>query len=603
MPRGDDHEVAGSVAPEPERERRAVLGGGLAALAGLALGGRAALAAGPLGAGASSGAATAARVVSPAPGAVAATPVTAGPAPIAGLAGPSAAPSAPTSAVPTGSTTTRVAAPTRSTEQPAGQTGASSVRRHETPPLPELGVLHLLRRATYGPTSRQVDEATRLGVDAWLERQLRPSTIPDSACDGLVARMPELSRTIAQTRAAFAGASSWDVMTALTKAHIGRAVWSERQLLEVMVDFWSNHLNVTCPSSEVWDNRHDYERMAIRPHALGRFSDMLVAATLHPSMLMYLGNNVSKAKNPNENLGRELLELHTVGVDGGYTETDVRQSALVLTGLSRNGDSGEFQFRPEWHHVGPLRVMGWSHPNSTAAGGVDVARSYLRWLAVQPQTARTIARKLAIRFVGDEPSTRLLRRLTAVYLRADTDTSAVLRALFASREFRASEGQKLRRPFEDLVATVRALGTPVPASGTDGLLHLYWMAGDVGHAPLGWHPPNGYPDVAGAWASPSMSLGRWNMHMSLAAHWWPTSIGLPTATTLPSPLPTTLGALVDELGRRLLFEPVSPQVRTAICAFVDGTPTTPLRSDSAAATWRLPYLAALLLDSPRHATR
>ena len=232
-----------------------------------------------------------------------------------------------------------------------------------------------------------------------------------------------------------------------------------------------------------------------------------------------------------------------------------------------------------------------------------MARSYLEWLAVQPQTARKIARKLATHFVSDNPPLRLVQNLAAVYRHSGTDITAVLRALFASPEFRSSAGHKLRRPFEDLVATLRALGTPAPASGTEGMLNLYWMTGDVGHSPLGWHPPNGYPDVAAAWASPSMSLGRWNAHMSLAAHWWPTSIPLPPAVVKPSPLPATLGELVDVLGRRVLFEAVPAHVRTAVCAFLDGTPATVLRADSAAVGWRLPYLVALLLDSPTHAIR
>jgi hypothetical protein len=472
------------------------------------------------------------------------------------------------------------------------------------PVFPDAAHQRLLRRVSYGPTTRLIDEVSGVGAQVWLERQLSPASIADTACDRLIGGLPDLARGITATRQQYAESfGTWTPMFSLVQGHIARAVWSERQLFEVMVDFWSNHLNITCPSSEVWDNRHDFDRTVIRPHALGRFSDMLVACTLHPAMLAYLGNDRSNAQDPNENLGRELLELHTVGADGGYTEADMLQSALVLTGLSRDWTTGEFRFRSEWHHVGPLRVMGWSHANASRAGGVEVARSYLQWLAIQPQTARTIARKLATRFASDEPSTALVDHLAGVYLSSGTDTTAVLRALFQSRDFRRTTGQKIRRPFEDLMATVRALGTPAPAAGTQAMLHLYWMTGDVGHPPLGWHPPNGYPDVAPAWASPSMSLGRWNAHMSLAAHWWPTSLAAPPAVAKPDPLPATLGALVDALGSRVLFEPVPPHVRTAVCAFLDGTPSTVLRADSAAVGWRLPYLVALLLDSPTHAIR
>ncbi len=131
--------------------------------------------------------------------------------------------------------------------------------------------------------------------------------------------------------------------------HLGRAMVSNRQLLEVMVDFWANHLNITCPSGDVWDTRHRYQIDVLRKHALGNFESMLVASAVHPAMLVYLNNAQSTGQNPNENYARELLELHTVGVDGGYTERDVQRSALLLTGWSV--EQSKTRFDPNRHYV------------------------------------------------------------------------------------------------------------------------------------------------------------------------------------------------------------------------------------------------------------
>jgi uncharacterized protein (DUF1800 family) len=279
--------------------------------------------------------------------------------------------------------------------------------------------LHLLRRATYGPTPELAAEVRRTGMTAWLDAQLHPLTaVADPAMDTLARRYPRQSLAVWQARDQLAPDDRWALMEEAVDLHIARATWSRRQLLEVLADFWSNHLNVTCPSSDVWDSRHLYARDVIRKHALGTFSDMLVASARHPAMLAYLDNATSSKKAPNENHGRELLELHTVGVDGGYTEKDVRSSALILTGLSVDSDSGEYEYKPIRHYVGPVTVMGFSHANSSALAGEAVAVAYLRYLARHPATARRIARKLAVRFVSDAPPETLVSRLAAGTRRA-----------------------------------------------------------------------------------------------------------------------------------------------------------------------------------------
>jgi len=460
---------------------------------------------------------------------------------------------------------------------------------------------HLLRRTTWGLTPDLVARATRLGRTAWLEQQLRPASIGDPEGDAVVARFPTLALSSAQVRSRYSD-GSWDVMFDLGKAALGRAAWSRRQLLEVMVDVWSNHLNVTNPSDNVWDNRHRYDADVIRRHALGRFADLLKAAITHPAMLTYLDNASSTKKAPNENLGRELLELHTVGVGAGYTEAEVRDSARILTGLTVDGD-GAATYRPKWHWTGAVTVLDFADPNASADDS-GVVTAYLDHLARHPATARRIAALLARRFVSDAPPAALVDRLAAAYTAADTAIAPVLRVLLTSPEFFASAGAKQRRPLESVVATVRALGFTQARRGAAELDGLYWALESMGHQPFAWPAPNGYPDVAAAWTSSAGTLARWNVTLGLAAGWWPKGFTQGKLTTLlPRPRPATHGALVAALGRRLLQRPLPAAHVAAICAFLEVGTRTPVRADSDALNWRLPYVVALVLSSPVHLAR
>ncbi len=464
----------------------------------------------------------------------------------------------------------------------------------------KVPVAHLLRRTTYGLTPALVTRVTPARQSAWLAAQLAPSGTRDPACDAILSRFPSLGWSISTVRAAVKAdrVDGWDVMVDLGTAAVVRAAWSERQLLEVMVDFWSNLLNITCPSSEVWDNRARFDADVIRRHAFGRYADLLLAATSHPSMLTYLNNASSTKDNPNENLGRELLELHSVGVEAGYSEDDVQTSARILTGLSIDWDTGEFTYRADTHHLGPVKVMGFRHANS-AADGRPVVAAYTAHLARHPATARRICHRLAVRFVRDDPPAGLIDRLAKLYLAKDTAITPVLLALFGSAEFAAAVDAKVRTPYESLVATIRALGLGPPPSGTDQLRHLYWMLGDLGHQPLAWPQPNGYPDVAPAWQSTAGMLGRWNANLNLTADYWPKGLARqPLSSLVPAPRPATHGALVAGLGTRLRSRPVTTAERDAVCSFLGVTASTALHADSEALTWRLPHLVALLLDAP-----
>ncbi|MCW2504479.1 MAG: hypothetical protein JWO79_2763 [Actinomycetia bacterium] len=473
-------------------------------------------------------------------------------------------------------------------------------------------LLHLLRRASYGPTAESEAEIRSLGAHAWLDRQLSPGTIDDSACATVLKRYPLIYASVPTIRRRVSSglmkAHGWDAMMQVAHAAIVRAAWSERQLFEVMTDFWSNHLNVANPSDGTWDNRQDYDLHVIRPHTFGRFADMLKASARHPAMLNYLDNRSSTKTHPNENYARELLELHTVGLV--YSEADVKNAARLLTGLTTT-NGGVYAYDGRRHATGAVRVLTFTHANRTAAGGQAASLNLLDYLAMHPATARQIARKLCLRFVSDDPPPALVQKLAAVYLTSKTAIVPVLRALFGSAEFAASEGQKVRRPFEDLVATIRVLGigpeqvtTDNPA-GTKGVQALFWILQGSGHAPLNWAPPNGYPDVAAAWASSNGYLSRWNSHMQLAGNWYPKQLTRPASLLdhLVPAIPTTFGGLVDALTTRITGSVFSDEHRSALTGFFGKTPSSSLARNHAALNWKFPYLVALVLSSPEFMVR
>jgi uncharacterized protein (DUF1800 family) len=474
--------------------------------------------------------------------------------------------------------------------------------------------LHLLRRLTYGPSPASVAELDAMGVGRWMSAQLNPSTIDDHVCDSYVARFPRLVWTIPQARH-YLSSGAWDVMDDLGQASLVRAAWSRRQLFELMVDFWSNHLNVTNPSSDVWDNRHDYDKNVIRKFTFGRFADMLWASANHPAMMRYLNNADSVPPDFNENYGRELLELHTVGVDAGYTEVDMRNSALVMSGYGVHDPwpsdirTGLFEYNPDNHYVGPVTVMGFSSANATAAGGYGVGQAYISYLAHHPSTARRIADKLVTRFVSDDPRPKLSARLAATYLAGDTAIVPVLKQLFSSKEFLFSVGEKVRRPMEDLIASVRTLGvSPDPGTATNGLQALYWESSSLGQQPMAWALPNGYPDTAQDWQSTNGTLERWNIHMALSGQWWPVDNGpaaplLQAPSVLPATRPATYGAFVDLMAQRLVYQTLAPDGRAAVLAFMGVAASDPVGVNDAFWNGWFPYLVTLILDSAHHMMR
>jgi uncharacterized protein (DUF1800 family) len=464
-------------------------------------------------------------------------------------------------------------------------------------PLVRDPILHLLRRTTFGPTPSTVEQARKMGIDAWLETQLQPAAMDDAVCDGMLAAFPTVKMSTPEIHTAVKN-EAYTAMTELGQATIGRQIWSNRQLYEVMVDFWANHFNITNPFDGGWDTRSVFDRDVIRVHALGRFSELLAATARSPAMLRYLNNDLSDKKAVNENYGRELLELHTVAIDSGYTETDVRNSAYLMTG--RTVSNGLYQYNAKKHWTGPVRILDFSHANASAAGGEQVGEQYLTYLATHPATANHLARKLAVRFVCDSPPQALLDRLAKSYLDNGTAIVPVLQTLFRSLEFWIATGLKTRRPLENVVATARVLGVAPGADVATAMDSLHFQVGSLGHAPMAWAEPDGYPDVAVAWSSAAGMLGVWNMHRTLVQGGIK-GFGFTKPEQLLPAVPATVGGYLDALAQRLLFQPLSAAQRQTMLAFLGVAETAAPKNPTL--DGKLAHLAPLFLDSIYHALR
>jgi uncharacterized protein (DUF1800 family) len=437
-----------------------------------------------------------------------------------------------------------LASPAVSQLPPSIGSPGSSATPVRTEPLTERErAVHLLSRATYGVRPADVDELLGVGADAWLDAQMHPETIGDEALDS-IRRVPVL----APSRIPLVDTPSMTEMAppapprrfiardteALTKDKLLRAIHSRRQLEEVMTDFWFNHFNVSLTKQGLRSLGlvPHYERTVIRPHVFGRFEEMLLAVAQHPAMLVYLDNYLNTTPGPsapggggiNENYARELLELHTLGVDGGYTQQDVIEVARAFTGWSTMMPTrptpatrtlvpvtyGMLQFFTEWHDPETKVVLGHT---LGADRGVEDGRDVIALLARHPSTARHVATKLARHFVADEPPADLIDELARVFLETDGDLRKMTRALFTSEAFFRPEHYraKVKRPFE-LVASTLRLTNARPASPP-----VVYLLEDLLHLPYSEPAPTGYPTTADEWMGAGALLSRANFGLDLAA--------------------------------------------------------------------------------------
>jgi len=505
----------------------------------------------------------------------------------------------------------------------------------------ERQIIHALSRLTYGARPGDVERVRAMGVSAWIDRQLRPRTIDDSATDQALVelttlRMPisealrEFPRPDPKLRAKIAnGEMSRQEMqalypmdkrpariaTELQAAKVVRAVTSERQLEELMVDFWFNHFNVFAGKGDVRWYVSAYEREAIRPFAMGKFPDLVRATAYHPAMLFYLDNwlsarpdfvvpagpNRGRKGGLNENYARELMELHTLGVDGGYTQKDVTEVARAFTGwtIERPQTDGHFIFRPGMHDGGEKIVLGQRIP---AGGGRDDGERVIQILTRHPATARFVATKLVRRFVSDTPPPALVSRVAGTYTSTGGDISAMLRTIFESPEFFSEDAYraKIKKPFEFVASAVRALGGTTDATGGMALARA---SAEIGEPLYQAQPPTGYADRGAVWVNAGALLARMNFALGLASGRYPhVSVALPALVAGADP--SSPSAVLDRLLASIVADQPGPETRAVLTAQLSEPQITRLSPDDRGpANTDVAKLAALVIGSPEFQRR
>ncbi len=517
--------------------------------------------------------------------AVAATAAACAPAPAP--APPGTIPAPP----PTTASTTTIP-PTTTTVQPGSSTGESASQ-----------VLHVARRLSFGPTPALLAEIRAIGTTAWIDQQLAWQSIDDSAMDAILTSYPRALMTASQITA---GVDPWRTRQEMASATIARAIWSRRQLHELLVDFWSNHLNVDINHDPSTRHKPTEDRDVIRQHSTGRYADMLVASAKSPAMLLYLDQALSRADGgrlPIENYAREMLELHTVGVDGGYDEADVKEVAYLLSGWSvASRNDGGFTFRSAWHNMGPLStggdVLGW-RPNGLT--GVAAGESLLVYLARHQKTATRLAHKLAVRFIGDHvrETDSVVTAAAQAYLSNDTAITPMVRSLLLSSEFRSAPGRKMRRPIEYYASLLRSMQLqwdPARAANLTG--SVMGQLALLGQVPLAWETPDGYPDSDSRWTTAGAMVARWNLATLASNGFGAPAPQFDATRILGTPAPTTVGEALDRAAIAILGEALEPTVRAAILSTSGQTASTPWRSTSNARA-----VFAYVLQTPQNQVR
>lgn len=421
-----------------------------------------------------------------------------------------------------------------------------------------------LKRTTFGVHRDALSAIRNMGIDAWLEEQLDYTRIDDGNLEATIQTLfPLTTQNPAQLIGGFPDniATIAQQMIAATQY---RQMFSRRQLYEVMVEFWTDHFNIHLLNGLGPTLKPEDDRQVIRTHALGNFRDMLHASAKSPSMLFYLDNFFNLASAPNENYARELMELHTLGVDGGYTETDVKEVARCFTGWSirfpddTSGAYGTFTFVPAVHDTNAKVVLQSTIP---AGGGQTDGEQVLDILAAHPSTARFIATKLCRRFISDTPDQVSIDAVAAAFTQSGGDIKATLRALFATSAFRTSADLKLSRPAEYLAALVRALAPDTPYPTDNGVLFFFAQA-IMGQLPYYWPTPDGYPDEQGYWASTGGLLNRWRLSFLSFASVIPSINVIQVDYTTLLNGADTLAGIVDALSDSVLMRPLSAADRT-----------------------------------------
>ncbi len=502
--------------------------------------------------------------------------------------------------------------------------------RPETIPSPSTElteaerIAHVLSRLTFGARPGDAERVAAMGVGRWIDEQLHPEWIVDSAVTIALRPIPSWSQpttnvaaltsvkptplpatavtgfaTIAARdsglRATMAKINALRVFLVTTPADqlaagkIIRAQLSERQLLEVISDFWENHFSVYSAKMPSREALIVFDRDVIRPHAFGKFRDLLGAVAHSPAMLFYLDNQLSRSGGLNENYARELMELHTLGVDGGYTQHDVIEVARALTGWTiAQGPTSTFTFQAGRHDTAAKTVLGHT---LKAGRGAEDGEDVLDILAHHPSTAHYIAFKLARRLVSDDPPPALVKRAAATFARTDGDIAAVVRTIVTSPEFfsRSAFRAKVKTPFELVVSARRALG-----AAPDTTIQTSRRISQLGQAEFGYQTPEGWPEKGDAWMNSGAIYNRIKFagdvvdgrvaSMSLES-WrdWQPFCARPAVAQVEGVITDLLGGSVSPATRRVLDDAAS--------------------NENAGSMQRLKELVSIALSSPEFQRR
>lgn len=540
---------------------------------------------------------------------------------------------------------------------------------------------HLLNRITFGALPGDAERVRQIGAKAFLNEQLHPERIDDSAVEARVAALPTLSMTteelvenypqpkqaaqlqaqkkVGQTQqgqSMMGPEGPQRVIMELAQEEVLRAVYSKRQLQELMVQFWMNHFNIFAPKGADRWLTTSFERDTIRPRAMGKFEDLLVATAESPAMLFYLDNWLSTTPNPtysgnqggrmgkpapifgrrpfgppggfgrgrfgnpgmvrpriqgqgqakapqnknrrglNENYAREVMELHTLGVDGGYTQKDVIEVARCLTGwtIDRPQMGGGFIFRPAMHDFGQKTVLGHK---IRAGKGMEDGLQVLHILAHQPATAHFIALKLCRRFVSDDPPPELVDAASRTFLKSDGNIRDVLKTILTSPAFdsQAAYRAKVKSPLELVASALRGLD-----GKTDATVPLIQMIARMGQPMFQYQAPTGFPDRAATWINSGSLLARINFATALAANRIPgTQVVLDEGSAGQGTVDQS--QFMHLLAARLTGGEMSPQTSAAVMAGLN--PESPSAGRPEIARREVAVATGLLLASPEFQRR
>ncbi|MFT4538625.1 MAG: hypothetical protein ACI841_000563 [Planctomycetota bacterium] len=401
--------------------------------------------------------------------------------------------------------------------QAQSASSAASGAHLATPAKRDL-LVTLVQRTSQGYTRALHQEARSRGFDSYLEWQLKPDLIDDSAMDAMLATYATLTMTSKQLWDAYGPpANNNTPVFELRDATILRSLYSERQLFEVMVEFWADHFNTYAAAGPLPFLKTAEDRDVIRANALGKFRDLLTADAKSASMLFYLNNNTNIAKAPNENYSREVLELHTLGVDGPYFEQDVRELARCFTGWTffppQHPNFGDFVFFAANHDTDEKNLLSQIVP---AGGGVSDGEFMLDFLAAHPSTAEFLSRKLARYLLAYEPPQAIVDTVTATYLATDGDIKEMIRAILTPQNLQAPgewQQPKLKRPRRFVTGLMRSTGAFAQAGS---LLAVVRRIDAMGQPTMLWETPDGFPDDLDTWGS--TVLPRWEFATQLVGN-------------------------------------------------------------------------------------